>query len=138
MSRAFTLDLKVNADLAYQDQFGIEDGDDVRFHDVVVVLERLLYNVRARGSDRVPTRSQVAAQQARVDAANRVLADWTRTADAVNTTIVLGGDTTYSCTWVKKGNTEYVEAPCTGRGEANFETAAVLEKWEAPSKMAEA
>lgn len=136
MPRAFQLTVTANADLAFQDRVTVEDGDDVRFHDVAIVLERLLAAVRQRGSDRVPTRSQVLAEQAKIDAANKVLADWEETADAVNTTIILGGATSFSRTWRKRGYTEIVEAPCDNQGRPTLETAAKLETWEPP--MAEA
>lgn len=138
MSRSFRVELTSNADLAFQGLIFVEDGGDVRFHDVALVVERYLAGLRARGSDKVPTRSQVEAQQARLDAANRVMAEWEPTADAVNTNIMLGGATTYSRTWVKNGHAEHVEAPCNARGEAIMETAEVLGKWEPSEHAAEA
>jgi hypothetical protein len=132
MSRTFQLNVTVNADLSFSDAIFVEDGDDVRFHDVAIVLERLLQNVRNRGSEKVATKSQVAAEQLKLDAANAILKDWDRTNDGVNTNMIMGGATTYSCTWVKKGQSEPVDAPCNGDGSANFATADALSKWVAP------
>jgi hypothetical protein len=138
MSRAFSIQINATPDLAFSDAIHVEDGDDVRFHDVALVVEVYLAQLRRRGSEKVPTRSMVLAEKAKLDAANRVMADWEPTADAVNTNILLGGATTFSRTWVKKGYSEPVEAPCNGQGGAIMETADVLAKWGAPAPQAEA
>ena len=130
MSRACTVQLAVTTDLAYQDSIFVEDGDDVRFHDLAFVVRRWLANLERRGSDKVPTKSQVAAEQLRLEQANAALKPWTRTADAVNTNMILGGATTYECTFTKEGYTEAIMAPCNADGSANWETVKVLGEWK--------
>lgn len=137
MSRAFSLQAVANDNLDYDEGFFVEDGDDVRFHDVAIVLRHLLKKVEACGSDRVPTKSQVAAENLRRRAAEATMKEWAATGDGVGMTSV-DGVVSYSRTFVKKGYTEPVEAPCNPNGTANLATTDALSKWEpAGSAMAE-
>jgi len=136
--RAFTVTINADDNLGFGDQVLVEDGKDVRYHDVALVVERYLAALRARGSLKVPTRSQVLAEKARQDAVNAILKDWEPTSDGISIVAVIGGGTTFSRTWVKNGHAEHVVAPCDREGGATYETAEVLSKWAPPETMAEA
>jgi hypothetical protein len=134
MSRSFRLDLTANDDLGFKDALIVEDGNDVRFHDVAAVVERYLAMLRQLGTGKVQTRSQVEAESARLREANAIMAAWEPTGDGVNVNVVMGQGQTYDRNW-QKGD-RVVLAPCDGNGNPTLETAWALR--DADAQVAEA
>jgi hypothetical protein len=124
MSRAFTLTVTVPDSFAFTDEILVPDGNDVRFHDLALILRKMAANCEARGPERVMTVSEVAAVKARHAAADAVLAEWEPTADGVS---VING--VYSRTFVKNGYSEPVVAVCRQDGLPTIETAESLATW---------
>lgn len=122
--RSFSLHVSVNDALAYTDRLVVPDGGDVRYHDVAIVLRALLASVERRGSDRVPTESDVAALQKRVDAAHAVLAEWEATLDGVSVSNGVA-----SRVYRHVSGAEAV-AVCAPDGTPTLETADTLAKWK--------
>lgn len=133
MSRAFDYNIRINDDFTSNGVPVIPDGVEIRAHDMVFLLERQLEVWRSRGASKLLTVSQIEAVKLKEAAANAILKDWDETADGVNTNMIMGGATTYSRTYVKKGHSVPVEAPCDAQGGSLIETADVLSKWVPPA-----